>query len=84
MMAHEVNNTIGAVNSIVSTIQAQDPSKLSEESDEIISMLEVAVQRNHQLNRFMQNFSNVVKLPLPDKTEFDLCKSIQSVVRVSD
>ena len=81
MMAHEVNNTIGAVNSIVSTIQTLDPSKLSEESDEIISMLEVAVQRNHQLNRFMQNFSNVVKLPLPDKTEFDLCKSIQSVIK---
>ena len=43
-------------------------------------MLGVAIQRNYQMNRFMQNFSNVVKLPLPDKEEMDLNDSLSLVI----
>ena len=43
-------------------------------------MLGVAIQRNYQMNRFMQNFSNVVKLPAPDKEEMDLNGSLSVVI----
>jgi signal transduction histidine kinase len=80
MMAHEVNNTIGAVNSILSTVLDNGKSFAPEEQDEVIQMLGVAVQRNYRLNRFMQNFSDVVKLPLPEKEPFDLNSSLKNVI----
>jgi nitrogen fixation/metabolism regulation signal transduction histidine kinase len=55
MMAHEVNNTVGAVNSILSTILDNEKSFVSDDQDEVIQMLGVAVQRNYRLNSFMQN-----------------------------
>jgi signal transduction histidine kinase len=75
MMAHEVNNTIGSVNSIMSTVLSINESSADNESDEIINMLGIAVQRNYQLNRFMQNLSNVVKLPPPERERLNLYDS---------
>jgi len=43
-------------------------------------MLGIAIQRNYQMNRFMQNFSNVVKLPLPEKDKMDLNASVTLVL----
>jgi nitrogen fixation/metabolism regulation signal transduction histidine kinase len=80
MMAHEVNNTVGSVNSIMTSIQSHPDSFISTEKDEIIRMLGIAIQRNYQMNRFMQNFSNVVKLPLPEKEKIDLNQSVKVVV----
>lgn len=80
MMAHEVNNTIGSVNSIMSSLQINPSSFISSERDDIIRMLGIAIQRNYQMNRFMQNFSNVVKLPLPEKEKMNLNESISIVV----
>ena len=79
MMAHEVNNTIGAVNSILTTVLDAEKTVIAEEQEEALQMLSVARQRNYRLNRFMQNFSDVVKLPMPEKEYFDLVASIQNV-----
>lgn len=79
MMAHEVNNTIGSVNSIMESV-ANSPASFNEnEREEILDVLNVAIQRNYQMNKFMQNFSNVVKLPLPIKDLTDINKSVQLV-----
>ena len=80
MMAHEVNNTVGSVNSIMTSIQSNPETFAVNEKDDIIRMLGVAIQRNYQMNRFMQNFSNVVKLPAPDKEEMDLNESLSLVI----
>jgi nitrogen fixation/metabolism regulation signal transduction histidine kinase len=80
MMAHEVNNTVGAVNSILSTILDNEKSFVTDDQEEVIQMLGVAVQRNYRLNRFMQNFSDVVKLPMPEKDEYDLNLSLKNVI----
>ena len=79
MMAHEVNNTIGSVNSIMSSIHSNPESFISSDKDDIVKMLGIAIQRNYQMNRFMQNFSNVVKLPLPEKEKMDLNESLRLV-----
>ncbi len=80
MMAHEVNNTIGAVNSILTTVLDNGKSITREEQDEVVQMLGVAVQRNYRLNRFMQNFSEVVKLPMPEKEPYELNGSVRNVI----
>jgi two-component system, NtrC family, nitrogen regulation sensor histidine kinase NtrY len=67
MMAHEVNNTIGPVNSILqSTLQTRD------NNTNINDALQVAMDRNNSLNLFMRNFAEVVRLPVPYKKTIDL------------
>ena len=80
MMAHEVNNTIGSVNSIMTTLKHGAISSPEPGRDDVARMLEVAIQRNYQLNRFMQNFSNVVKLPAAEKEPMDLNQSLLVVI----
>jgi nitrogen fixation/metabolism regulation signal transduction histidine kinase len=80
MMAHEVNNTIGSVNSIMSSIHSNPDSFVDSDKNDIVKMLGIAIQRNYQMNRFMQNFSNVVKLPLPEKDKMDLNESLSLVI----
>ena len=79
MMAHEVNNTIGLVNSILQSTLATENLWKEEETGALQKALEIAVDRNYNLNSFMRNFADVVRLPEPDKKTIDLHKLIRSV-----
>lgn len=73
MMAHEVNNSIGAINSILqSTLEAYPEVAGDELAGDIRASLEVARQRNERLNQFMRNFAEVVRLPQPDRQWLEL------------
>jgi len=64
MMAHEVNNSMGAINSILqSTIDAYPDHEEDDLADDIRQSLQIAMDRNSRLNGFMQNFAKVVRLP---------------------
>jgi two-component system, NtrC family, nitrogen regulation sensor histidine kinase NtrY len=60
MMAHEVNNSIGAINSILTIAEPEvaDP--------DVRQAVRVAIERNDQLNLFMRRFADVVRLPAPN------------------
>jgi two-component system nitrogen regulation sensor histidine kinase NtrY len=79
MMAHEVNNTVGPVNSILQsalrTGQLWDGHKFNNLKD----ALQVAMDRNQNLNLFMRNFAELVKLPHANKRLLDLHHLINSV-----
>lgn len=62
LMAHEVNNSIGPVNSILATTQ-----RLLHQQGlaNFAAALEVAIARNERLNHFMQRFAAVVRVPAP-------------------
>ena len=79
MMAHEVNNTIGPVNSILDSA-LQTSSLWTEDHETLKYALNVAFERNRSLNIFMRNFADVVRLPLPNKTEVDLTLLLTRVV----
>lgn len=70
MMAHEVNNSMGAVNSILDTVvefgfeEGDDP--LLKES------LELARERNVGLGKFMANYASILRLPEPQMQKMDL------------
>lgn len=78
MMAHEVNNTIGPVNSILESTLKTDKIN-GQQNAALKNALHVAVERNHNLNAFMRNFADVVRLPLPNKKNIDLHKLISNV-----
>jgi two-component system nitrogen regulation sensor histidine kinase NtrY len=73
MIAHEVNNTIGPVNSIIQSTRQES------QSPPIDQALDAAYQRNQHLNQFVRNFADLVKLPPPNKTTFDLYQVLHTV-----
>ncbi len=82
MMAHEVNNSIGAINSILqSMLDFYDPNSPDWETD-FRTTLQIAVQRNDRLNRFMKNFAEVVRLPAPHFESLDLHEMLQNIARL--
>ncbi|HMI05150.1 MAG TPA: ATP-binding protein [Pedobacter sp.] len=79
MMAHEVNNTIGPVNSILN--MALDTNEFWQAADKapLKNALNVAVERNQNLNLFMRNFADLVKLSPVSKLRFDILPLIRTV-----
>lgn len=75
LMAHEVNNTIGAVNSILqTTVDAR------QYNGSIGHALQIAIERNDNLSIFMRKYADLVRLPPPDKKPVDIVQLIQRVM----
>jgi two-component system, NtrC family, nitrogen regulation sensor histidine kinase NtrY len=75
MMAHEVNNTIGPVNSIIQSVLAEQLLR-----DPLRQALGAARDRNQNLNLFVRNFAELVKLPPPNKQRVDLHTLLGGVI----
>jgi nitrogen fixation/metabolism regulation signal transduction histidine kinase len=71
MMSHEVNNTCGAVQSLLQSCLAYRRHIDDEDRDDFTRALEVAIQRNVNLNAFMGGFADVVRLPKPSVQDCD-------------
>jgi two-component system, NtrC family, nitrogen regulation sensor histidine kinase NtrY len=84
MMAHEVNNTIGPVNSILQSTLSTNSIWQDDKNKMLQAALQVAVSRNQNLNLFMRNFADVVRLPEPKKQKIDLHKLIKSVATLME
>jgi len=76
MMAHEVNNTLGATDSILQTTRSY---LLREEFSDLNDALRIASERNMRLTLFMRNFADVVRLPLPNLAKNDLGVLVRDV-----
>jgi two-component system, NtrC family, nitrogen regulation sensor histidine kinase NtrY len=77
MMAHEVNNSIGAVNSILDTT-----IQLNEASKETNDALQIAFERNEHLSDFMRNFADVIRLPLPNITTLNINELVLKIAQL--
>lgn len=78
MMAHEVNNSIGAVNSIL------DTSFQVEKDVDISNALKIAIERNDHLNHFMRNFADIIRIPEPHKETVDLRFLLKNVTTLME
>ena len=76
MMAHEVNNTLGATDSIIQTTRSY---LVNEEFADLNEALRIASERNMRLTRFMRNFADVVRLPAPVLEEIRLDLLVKDV-----
>ena len=84
MMAHEVNNTIGPVNSIIQSALKTGHLWEGHHSDALKDAMQVALDRNQNLNLFMRNFADLVKLPEANKKRIDLHQLLVSVSRLME
>lgn len=79
MMAHEVNNSVGATNSLLQSLVdslAEAPADFSELAEEY---LPVVIERGRQMNQFMRHFADVIRLPAPNKQPCDLGQLLSRV-----
>ena len=79
MMSHEINNSVGAVNSILSSSLNYRNQLSPEDASDFEGALRVAIDRNIRLNRFMSNFADVVRIPPPARELYDLHRLLRSV-----
>lgn len=72
MMSHEINNSVGAVNSILNSSLHYKEQLNEDDRRDFEEAIRVAVERNDRLNSFMSNFAGIVKIPAPQKERNDL------------
>jgi len=84
MMAHEVNNTVGPVNSIIQSALKTDRLWEGHQSNPLKDALQIAMDRNQNLNLFMRNFAELVKLPPANKKPVDLHQLLISVAKLME
>lgn len=79
MMSHEVNNSIGAVNSILQSLE-----NLADLEEDYKDAIHIAISRNLRLSRFMGNFADVVKLPMPRREPVCMQELLQNMFRLME
>lgn len=82
MMAHEVNNTVGPVNSIIQSALSSKEDWGNEKDFPLKNALQVAIERNQNLNVFMRNFADLVKLPEANRKQVELGGILRSVAEL--
>lgn len=79
MMAHEVNNSMGAVNSILDTMMKYGFEHEDADRD-LRESLGIAIERNKSLINFTDNFARVIRLYQPHKSRVDLNEIAEKAV----
>lgn len=82
MMSHEVNNSVGAINSVMQSVLSLSDQFEKSWRDDVAHALQVSIDRNQSLNRFMANFADVVKLPLPQFQEVNMAYLVEKMVNL--
>lgn len=79
MMSHEVNNSIGAVNSLLHSFLNYKTQLRDGDRQDYETALQVAIARTEHLNAFMRSFAEVVRLPLPQRQPCDLQELLRNI-----
>lgn len=80
MMSHEVNNSTGAVNSILQTLG--DVAVLEQMDESFIEAIAVARERNQNLGRFVANFASVIRVYQPQKQPVALVELAEKAAKL--
>jgi nitrogen fixation/metabolism regulation signal transduction histidine kinase len=65
MLSHEVNNTVGASNSLLNSCLSYASQLRTEDRTDFEHAIGVVIGRTAELNTFMRSFADVVRLPPP-------------------
>ena len=82
MMSHEINNSIGAINSILTSFHHYTPQLAAEDQPDFTEALDVSIARNTQLANFIANFARLVRLPPPTHQVTDLHVVLRGIGRL--
>jgi two-component system nitrogen regulation sensor histidine kinase NtrY len=82
MMSHEVNNSVGAVRSLLESSLRYAPQVGEADRDDFTNALTIASARIDALNRFMSAFADVVRIPPPHRTPARIDHLVERVAAV--
>lgn len=82
VMSHEVNNTVGASNSLLHSCLTYARELPPESGADLEGALGVVIARTEQLNHFMRSFADVVRLPAPRRERQPLEPLLADVARL--
>jgi signal transduction histidine kinase len=79
MMSHEVNNSVGAVRSLLESVLRYADQIGEDDRYDFTNALTIAAARIESLNRFMTGFADVVRLPPPHLREVELAFVVEDI-----
>lgn len=79
MMSHEVNNSVGAANSLLHSCLHYAAQINADDRADFETALQVVIGRTDQLNTFMRNFAAVFRLPPPHLQPCDVGRLLEDV-----
>jgi two-component system nitrogen regulation sensor histidine kinase NtrY len=79
MMSHEVNNSVGAVRSLLESVLRYAEQIGPDDRADFTNALTIAAARTESLNRFMSGFADVVRLPAPHPRDVSLANVIDDI-----
>jgi two-component system, NtrC family, nitrogen regulation sensor histidine kinase NtrY len=79
MMSHEVNNSVGAANSLLHSCLNYRSQLQEDDRDDFENALKVVISRTDQLNLFMRSFADVVRLPAPNLQPCDVLQLVKDI-----
>jgi nitrogen fixation/metabolism regulation signal transduction histidine kinase len=79
MMSHEVNNSVGAVRSLLESVLRYAEQVSADDRNDFIGALTIAAARIESLNRFMTGFADVVRLPPPHPRDVELAAVVGDI-----
>jgi two-component system, NtrC family, nitrogen regulation sensor histidine kinase NtrY len=80
MMSHEINNSVGAVGSLLDSFRGYADQLGQEDREDFLQATTVAITRLENLRAFMNGFAEVVRLPPPDRRPTDLGRLIDEIL----
>lgn len=80
MMSHEINNSIGASNSLLGSCLNYAGQLRLEDREDFVGAIKVAISRAHHLNAFVKSYADVVRLPKPELQTCDVRDILEGVV----
>lgn len=82
MLSHEVNNTVGASNSLLNSCLRYAGQLAPYDRADFEHALGVVIARTDQLNRFMRSFADVVRLPAPRLVPEEPAELVDDILRL--
>jgi two-component system nitrogen regulation sensor histidine kinase NtrY len=79
IMSHEVNNTTGAVSSLLHSCLHYAPQIREEDRADFETAVGVMINRTEQLNSFMRSFADIVRLPPPNPVPCNLKELLEEL-----
>lgn len=80
MLSHEINNSVGAVASLLDTLQHYAAALQSEQRDDFARAISVATARLRSLDSFTRGFASVVRIPAPEISDVDLTALVRDIL----
>ena len=82
VMAHEVNNSVTASNSLLTSSLTYGAELSPESRGDFDQAIGIVIERTAQLNQFMRSFADVFRLPTPRKHPERIIDVLENTVRL--